>query len=484
MEQANDSGGGERRFPNAEEIIQALGGIRPAAAKLGVPVTTVQGWKTRGRIPENRHTEIERTLTELGISVSEEVLVVESDEVSQNAEIPKKAEAMTETETDNSGTANPIPEVNISEDQSDTVTVPRRSGGAFAGIAVFLSVLALFAVGVSIFLPGLLPAPQSVNLENVYGRVDEFEKRVSQKLDAYSRALAENAANRDKLERRIENISLRIEAVAENASAVGKSDNATEIAYLRESIAEIRTEVLAAKSQFSETSSKDASKVAVAAAELKARFDDANTKIAELQSGQKSAEARISGAIPQRGGAASADVALLVAIGQLEAAVQSGLNIKNSLERVRRIASQNSAVTEILNDFDVGAAQGVATSVELNQGFSRIRPILAAGRPPAGGWSLADGAWAQLKAAVGLRRIGDGSNSPITLAERALAKGDLSTAIEITEGYGAEVDSWRGKISVRLRLEKDLMRLHEAIVGRSGLAIENSTPSPKKRVVQ
>ena len=39
---------------DAVEVIRRFGGIRPMAAKLGVPVTTVQGWKTRGRIPDNR----------------------------------------------------------------------------------------------------------------------------------------------------------------------------------------------------------------------------------------------------------------------------------------------------------------------------------------------------------------------------------------------------------------------------------------------
>lgn len=480
MEQLNDSGDEERRFPDAEEVIEALGGIRPSAAKLGVPVTTVQGWKTRGRIPENRHAEIKRTLTELGIHISEDVLVVGSDEVTGNTERPRKAD---ETESAEDA-ADLTSDANPSDDKSDTVTVPRSSGGALAGIAIFLSVLALLAVGVSIFRPGLLPAPQSVNLENVYGRVDKFEKRVSQKLDAYSRALAENAVNREKLERRIEEIGLRIEAVAENFPTVGKGDNAAEIAQLRESIAEIGAEVLAAKSQISEASSKEASKAAAVAAGLNSRFDDVDTRIASLQSGQKGVEAKISGAISRRSGVASADVALLVAMGQLEAAVQSGLNIKNALERLRRIASQDSAVTEILNDFEIGATRGIATSAELNQEFRQIRPILAAGRPPAEGWGLADGAWAQLKAAVGLRRIDDGSNSPITLAERALEKGDLSAAIEVTKGYGAQVDSWRKKIGVRLRLEKDLMRLHEVVVGRSGSTIEKSTPALKKRVAQ
>ena len=42
----------------AERIIDLFGGIRPMAHKLNVPVTTVQGWKKRGAIPESRHDEI------------------------------------------------------------------------------------------------------------------------------------------------------------------------------------------------------------------------------------------------------------------------------------------------------------------------------------------------------------------------------------------------------------------------------------------
>ena len=42
----------------AERIIARFGGIRPMAAKLGIAVTTVQGWKERGTIPQPRHADI------------------------------------------------------------------------------------------------------------------------------------------------------------------------------------------------------------------------------------------------------------------------------------------------------------------------------------------------------------------------------------------------------------------------------------------
>lgn len=45
-------------IPDAEAIIEKFGGIRPMATKVGVPVTTVQGWKKRNVIPANRVDQI------------------------------------------------------------------------------------------------------------------------------------------------------------------------------------------------------------------------------------------------------------------------------------------------------------------------------------------------------------------------------------------------------------------------------------------
>ena len=47
--------------PNdAARVIEAFGGIRPMAKKLGVAVTTVQGWKERNAIPIRRLDELPR----------------------------------------------------------------------------------------------------------------------------------------------------------------------------------------------------------------------------------------------------------------------------------------------------------------------------------------------------------------------------------------------------------------------------------------
>lgn len=45
-----------------EQIISKLGGIRPTASKLGVAVSTVQGWKERNHIPVGRRKSIEDIL--------------------------------------------------------------------------------------------------------------------------------------------------------------------------------------------------------------------------------------------------------------------------------------------------------------------------------------------------------------------------------------------------------------------------------------
>lgn len=50
-----------------EALIERFGGLRPMADKLGVPVSTVQGWKKRGAVPANRQSEIRAAMLRLNL---------------------------------------------------------------------------------------------------------------------------------------------------------------------------------------------------------------------------------------------------------------------------------------------------------------------------------------------------------------------------------------------------------------------------------
>lgn len=57
-------------FKKAKPVIAKFGGIRPMANKLNIPVTTVQGWKKRDAIPDNRTKEILAAAREHNIDLS------------------------------------------------------------------------------------------------------------------------------------------------------------------------------------------------------------------------------------------------------------------------------------------------------------------------------------------------------------------------------------------------------------------------------
>ncbi len=56
---------------NASAIIERFGGIRPMAAKVGAPVTTVQGWKKRDVIPGSRRDDVLKAANENNIDISD-----------------------------------------------------------------------------------------------------------------------------------------------------------------------------------------------------------------------------------------------------------------------------------------------------------------------------------------------------------------------------------------------------------------------------
>jgi hypothetical protein len=56
---------------NASAIIERFGGIRPMAAKIGAPVTTVQGWKKRDVIPGTRRGDVIKAANDNGINIDD-----------------------------------------------------------------------------------------------------------------------------------------------------------------------------------------------------------------------------------------------------------------------------------------------------------------------------------------------------------------------------------------------------------------------------
>jgi hypothetical protein len=73
----NDDG-----LKNAQEIIERFGGIRPMASKMDVPVTTVQGWKKRNTIPENRKEQVMNAAQSNRIDLSD--ILVSTDIANEN----------------------------------------------------------------------------------------------------------------------------------------------------------------------------------------------------------------------------------------------------------------------------------------------------------------------------------------------------------------------------------------------------------------
>jgi len=77
----------------AERIIARFGGIRPMAHKLNVPVTTVQGWKKRGAIPESRHDDIRSAAAVHGVDIDPDELAAAVPDGEEHEEAAAEARA-------------------------------------------------------------------------------------------------------------------------------------------------------------------------------------------------------------------------------------------------------------------------------------------------------------------------------------------------------------------------------------------------------
>ena len=483
MDENKTSKLGELSSLNAGSIIQALGGIRPAAAKLGVPVTTVQGWKGRGRIPENRIIELKRVLAELGLELTGEKLSSQADTLKARSYVAAKDANDPSTHLDNvPEETTPETSERFSTPDEDMVENPNKKNNLqrhikilslVATIALLISCIAFFLMAIGLLKPDLIEAIKKKFSDNKASVSIKSDVRISENLESIKGTLSNALKAREQLRERIQGIEQGLEGVAEQISQIEAV-----MARLRLETDDSREKFNNLEGRFGQTNRQLDAMSKTNTRELKASIHEvkeAMTLIEEkMKMIQKPQEVLVS-KLPKTDTTESQRIgeALFLdsAIGQLEVLIRSGEVYSSALARIRRASGADPSIVRVVEEMRKVPDMRVASQDTLLKELERIGSILSVGRSTPGKDSLLDSMWRQVKTTIGLRRIGGDSGSPVTQTENAVLLGDWNAALKVTAGYGARVNLWRKKVEYRLRVEELLADLH--VMARSRETAEN-----------
>jgi len=444
----------------AGAVVERFGGIRPMATKLGVPVTTVQGWKNRGHIPDNRHDAIRAAAAAHGVDLSDLPAETGSTPEPAAAERPGPEAPRAEPHAASKSVAEPegeaAPEA-APESAIESAPPPKARGTGVVGwLALLLAVLAIAAV-----------ATQPIWSPIVYrdtGVKEDLNARLAA-VEATSETAAALAGRLAATEERLTGLIRRVEAApgvdpAEIAALTGKMD---------ESAGRAR----AALDRLSQRLGAVEEQVRTPPAEVMAALSELRAGLAALEKDIAAVAARTTRLERRPLISGERIAAIAIAAGQLEAAVASGEPYRPALDRLRALARTDAAMQEALAPLDRDAARGVATLTALSARFARIAPRLTVEPAAVDGWF--DRLRTKARALVNMRPVGaEGERSPVTRAERALAAHDLAGAVKALEPVGAAAAAWREAADARLNAERGLAAIRARVAVMLAQAAEDN----------
>ena len=479
--------------PNdAARIIEAFGGIRPMAKKLGVAVTTVQGWKERNAIPIRRLDELRAAAEREGIDLG--ALTVPADDPPESGSPPPPGGDAPRAETPAGADpveAEPMRAEKVEHTPSGVREAASAAGGptvdaapaqpagrnrAFAFGLGFAGMLILGA------LIGWAVAERSAGTDSDRETVAALEQRIAaaekaaagarsaaaaagaqaaaltERLtaaEAAARALAgkvdagDDSAALKSLGDSVAALKTDLQELRQAVAAAGADEGlakvAADLAALRTSVADLRKATAEAAGKSAGRAGEDAA-IRAALDELSQdlaalsdkiaafepnRLANAENALAGLAARLSAAETRL-GSLKAGGSAAG----VLVALGQLRAAATAGRPYKGALTVARKLAGGNESVAGILGALEPAAASGAPVLPVLRREFDALSARLVSAAGPAQGESWIDRAWNRLKSTVVVRRTGrnvagDSISALVAQAEVSLADGDLAAAIAL-----------------------------------------------------
>jgi hypothetical protein len=411
-------------------IIDRFGGIRPMATKLAVPVTTVQGWKKRGIIPQLRHADILAAAARENIAIDPtELATTDPAPAAPKPEIRPAADPIPD----------PMPQLLPAQPIVSEPVIVRKNGA----VAYIAFVLAL-AVGVAAGGAGYVG--WQYYLQPLRARVAALEGRPG-------------AGDTDDLARRIARLEGQAGRPPQSTSPVAEAqspapDDNDRLAALEKQLAELK-----AGAAQGEQLAKGLSELQLAAGgrELLAQ------SIRDIQSSMAAAQGaveRLNGQVGSLTGrldkvdAALADrhqqalraEATILAVGQLRAALETSKPFAKQLAAVRAMVPGDADVNGVLDQMQPYADSGVETSDDLTRDFNRLAPNLVRTSIVGDGQSWWRQALYHIESVISIRRTGadvqgDSTDAVVARAEAKLDEEDLQGAVAMLQALsGAAAD--------------------------------------------
>ena len=490
-------------------VIQRFGGIRPMAQKLGVPVSTVQGWKERGAIPANRREEVLAAAARHSIAIEPGDLAGTAPPA---IELPETA--VTDSIMETPGTAadeisveepaiseeefargpvgageEPVREEAASTYKAPPLPVaaetPRHVRSSLIPAVLASALVALVISGTAPYWTpalGLLPKPAQTFETGLSDRLSKLDRRVAD-LESRPPASPASPANLEMTQRieALENLSKQMRAdldglAAASAASPGTTANTASVPDLTQRLETVSGEIAGLKAQIDAVRRDSAqavgperlavlsNRVEENAAELRAMQGDLS-RLVELPKRVEDLSNTIQAASGQ-----AARTAFILAAGQLEAALDSGQPYASQLGAVRRLSIDDPELKTILDQLEEHADEGVPPMAELRVRFedTALAVAQAAQTDVSGGWL--DQAWARLRSLVTVRPVGgdvpgDSPEAHVARAEARLDEGDLAGSVsemQALEGAAAEAAApWLSGAQARAAADTAIERLRE-----------------------
>jgi uroporphyrinogen-III synthase len=443
----------------AQRAIRAFGGIRPMAAKLGVPVTTVQGWKERGHIPEARIPDVLAASATHGLGLTEAELRGEGE--------PPAAATSTAASAVSSGNGTPpsgpdkpaesaarpgAPDRPAPKLAKESAPAASLAGRRYVGLvpALWAASLAALVVAVAVSLPywgprlGIQPAaplaPETPAAVTHLAQLDKSLAAVRKQLTALEGHLKAAPGGGD--------------AGAAAALAAKQAQLADDLATAQKRLAALERLAGDLASRPEPRPGADPGEVAA----LEAR-------VAALEQQSKKDAA-----------AAARRAALALAVGQLQEALTRSAPYDKALTNVAALGGDDHEVAAAVETLKGRAAAGVPTVAELTQRFDAVsvaaaRAAIAPARTDWVGQALS-----QLSRLVVIRRTsGDAGNGPqavLARAESRLRSGDLAGTVAaldgLKDGPADAVKPWLADARARLAADRALAALAARAIDRLG----------------